>query len=79
MIRAGRPELAGREAARPEAKRTSALIVYLLLLVSLQIFLLVVAVEGVLDHDAQLAWAAAMLSVVLFGSALGLKWFLGDD
>jgi hypothetical protein len=66
-------------ASRREAKRTGAFLIYLLLLVSLQVFLMVVAVEGVLDHDAGLAWAAALLSVGLFASAIALRWFLGGD
>ena len=66
-------------ATRREAKRTGAFLIYLLLLVALQVFLMVVAVEGVLDHDSGLAWAAALLSVALFASALALRWFLGDE
>jgi hypothetical protein len=64
--------------SRAESKRTTAFLVYLLLLVSLQVFLMVVTVEGVLGHDAGLAWAAALLSVGVFGSAVALRWFLRD-
>ena len=64
---------------RVRTKRTNALLVYLLLLVSLQIFLLVVAVEGVMAHDATLARNAAVLSAVVFASTVGLWWFLRDD
>ena len=60
-------------------KRNGALLVYYLVLVSLQIFLLVVAVEGVIAHDPGPARAAAALSVFVFASALGLRWFLRDD
>jgi hypothetical protein len=60
-------------------KRNGGLLVYFLVLVSLQIFLLVVAVEGVIAHDPGPARAAAALSVRVFASALGLRWFLRDD
>ncbi len=52
---------------------------YLLLFVSLQIFLLVVALEGVASHEPGLARAAAALSVAVFVSALALRWFLRHD
>jgi len=52
--------------------------VYLLLLVALQVFLLVVAVEGLLGDEPDLARNAALLSVGVFGSALALRWFVGD-
>lgn len=64
---------------RSATKRTNAVLVYLLLMVSLQVFLLVVAVEGVLDHDPRLARNAAILSVAVFLAAAGVRWFLRDD
>jgi hypothetical protein len=63
---------------RGEAQRSAAMLVYLLLLVALQIFLLVVAVEGLQANAPQLARAAAILSVLLFLSTLGLRWFIGE-
>lgn len=63
---------------RSEARRSSAVLVYLLLLVALQIFLLVVAVEGLLGNDPHLARNAALLSVGVFASAMALRWFVGD-
>jgi hypothetical protein len=50
---------------RPGLQITTAVLVYLILLFSLQIFLLVVAVEGFLDHDPGLAWSATAVSMVL--------------
>jgi hypothetical protein len=50
---------------RPGLQITTAVLVYLILLFSLQIFLLVVAVEGFLDHDPGLAWSATAVSIVL--------------
>jgi hypothetical protein len=46
-------------------KVTSAILVYVLLLLILQIFLVTVAAEGFLDGDATLAWSATSISVVL--------------
>jgi hypothetical protein len=71
------PEVGGRPTGA-EARRASGLLVYLLVLVALQTFLLVVAVEGLLGGDAGLARAAAALSVVLFVAALALRWFVGE-
>lgn len=53
-------------------KVTSAVLVYVLLLLSLQIFLLTVAAEGLLNGDAGLAWSATVISFVL---ALGAAFF----
>lgn len=74
MTDPARPEVA----PRPAVKRSTAMLVYLLLLVSLQIFLLVVAVEGLLGDEPALARNAALLSVALFGSTVALRWFVGD-
>lgn len=52
-----------------QLKLDTALLVYVLLLLSLQIFLISVAVEGFLGGDAALAWAATAVSVVLAVSA----------
>ncbi len=67
------------ERRRAAAKRTNAVLVYLLLLVSLQVFLLVVAVEGVLGHEPALARNAAILSLVVLAMAALTRWFLRDD
>lgn len=66
----------GRDRVR---QRSNAVLVYVLLLVSLQIFLLVVAVEAFMADEATLAWPAAVWSVVLFVAGLGFLWFLRDD
>lgn len=63
---------------RVAVKRSAAILVYLLLLVSLQVFLLVVAVEGLQGNQAGLARNAALLSLGLFGSTIALRWFVGD-
>ncbi len=47
------------------------LMVYVVLLLSLQLFLLAVAVEAFLGHEPSLAWSATAISAVLAsGSAL---------
>jgi hypothetical protein len=55
---------------KPGLQISTAVLVYLILLFSLQIFLLVVAVEGFLDHDPGLAWSATAVSIVLAGGAV---------
>lgn len=63
---------------RSQNNRSSGILVYLLVIVSLQIFLMVVAVEGVMSHKASLAIASAVLSVLLAVMAFGFRWFIAD-
>lgn len=63
---------------RSQNNRSSGILVYLLVIVSLQIFLMVVAVEGVMAHKANLAIASAVLSVLLAAMAFGFRWFIAD-
>ncbi|CCM62202.1 hypothetical protein [Candidatus Microthrix parvicella] len=67
----------GRAAVAPpdrsRYKRSGGIAAYLLVMVSLQIFLLVVAVEGVLAHQPGLARAAAGLSVGLWLIVMTLR------
>jgi hypothetical protein len=54
---------------RPQV--TMVLMVYVVLLLSLQFFLLAVAVEAFLGHEPSLAWSATAISAALAaGSAL---------
>ncbi len=69
------PQRVGR---RPERKRSNAVLVYAIVLISLQIFLLVVAVEGFLGDEDHLAVNAAVLSSVLFGIALAFGYLVRD-
>ncbi len=46
-------------------RSTSALLVYVIILVAFQVFLLTVAVEAFQTGDRPLAWATAAVSVVL--------------
>jgi hypothetical protein len=60
---------------RPSLQISTAVLVYLILLFSLQIFLLVVAVEGFLGNDPGLAWSATAVSIVLaLGSVLFYRY-----
>jgi hypothetical protein len=52
---------------------------YVILLLSLQVFLLTVAVEGFLDEDPSLAWAATGVSVFLALSTLFFYSYLRDE
>ncbi len=50
---------------RRERTVSSAVSVYLIVLLGLQVFLLTVALDGLLGFDPSLAWVAAGLSVLL--------------
>lgn len=57
---------------------SGALIVYVIVLLSLQVFLMTVAVDGLLARELRLAWVSAAVSAVLFaGSALFSRWLRG--
>ena len=50
-------------------RSTNAVVIYLIILVSFQVFLVTVAAEAFLARRASLAWATAILSVVLLAAA----------
>ena len=54
---------------RRERSVTSAVAVYLIVLIGLQIFLLTIALDGLLGHEPRLAWVSAGLSVLLAGGS----------
>ena len=62
--------------AAERAKRTSsAVAVYVIILVAFQVFLITVAVEAFLTDEEGVAWATAGVSVVVAaGAALFLRW-----
>ena len=64
---------------RRRSKVTGAILVYVILLLSLQVFLLIVAVEGLLDGDAGLAWSATGISLTLFLSAVFFYRYLRHE
>jgi hypothetical protein len=53
-------------------RASSALVLYVVVLVAFEIFLLTVAVEAFQTDDEGLAWATAAISVVVAGSAASL-------
>lgn len=63
-----------RSSARA-ARASSAVVIYVIILVAFQVFLLTVAVEAFATDDEPLAWATAAVSIALAGgSALVLRY-----
>jgi hypothetical protein len=57
-------------------RTTNAVIVYLIILVSLQVFLVSVAVEAFTTDNESLAWAAATVSVVIAAGSVAFTRYL---
>jgi hypothetical protein len=57
-------------------RSSSAVLVYVISLMSLQVFLVTVAAEAFLDDEEPLAWATAAVSIVLFGCAAAFIRYL---
>jgi hypothetical protein len=55
--------------SRHAPRTSSAVVVYVILLVAFQVFLLTVAVEAFATDDERLGWATATVSVVLAGAS----------
>jgi hypothetical protein len=56
-------------------RTTSAILIYVIILVAFQVFLITVAVEAFQTGDQQLGWATAAVSVVLAALSGGLyRW-----
>ncbi len=62
-----------------DTKRNNALLVYIVLILALQIFLLVVALEAFQADEEALAWPAAALSAALFATTLAFTRLLRRD
>ena len=63
--------------ASPRATRaSSAVVVYVVILVAFQVFLLTVAVEAFATDDEPLAWATAAISITLAGGSAVLLRYL---
>lgn len=60
-------------------KRSTAIFVYVVLILSLQIFLLVVALEAFQADEETLAWPAAGLSVGLYVTTLAVANLIRRD
>jgi len=58
-----------KDPALRERRTASAVLIYLIILVSFQVFLVTVAVEAFITSQEGLGWATAIVSVVLAASA----------
>jgi hypothetical protein len=50
-------------------RTSSAVLIYVIVLMAMQVFLVTVAAEAFLADESGLAWATAAVSIVLFGFA----------
>lgn len=57
-------------------RSSSAVLVYVIILMAMQVFLVTVAAEAFLADEAGLAWATAVVSVVLFVFAASFLRYL---
>ena len=57
-------------------RASSALVLYVIILVAFQVFLITVAVEAFQTDKATLAWSTAAVSVVLAGASAALLRYL---
>ena len=57
-------------------RSSSAVLIYVIVLMAMQVFLVTVAAEAFLADEASLAWATAAVSVVLFAFSAGFLRFL---
>jgi len=62
--------------ARHAPRTSSAVVIYVIVLVAFQVFLLTVAVEAFAHDDERLAWASATVSVVMAGGSALLYRYL---
>ena len=65
-----------RASSRQANSATSAVVIYVVILVAFQVFLLTVAVEAFAADDEPLAWATAGVSVILAGGSVLLLRYL---
>lgn len=57
-------------------RTSSAVVLYVIILVAFQVFLVTVAVEAFQTDTESLAWATASVSVILFGAAAAFLRYL---
>ncbi len=57
-------------------RTSSSVLIYVILLVSFQVFLLTVAVEAFADDSETLAWSSAAVSVVVAATAVAFLRYL---
>jgi hypothetical protein len=70
------PHRTGPRRARAQREVPAALGIFVVVLVSLQVFLLTVAVDALLAGDSGLAWVTAALSVLLAAGAAAFYRYL---
>lgn len=66
-------------AIRPSPGRrrsSSAIVVYVIILMSMQVFLISVAADAFLADDERLAWSTAGVSVALFAATVAMVRYL---
>ena len=57
-------------------RTSSAVLIYVIVLMAMQVFLVTVAAEAFLADESGLAWATAVASLVLFACAAGFLRYL---
>lgn len=57
-------------------RSSSAVLIYVIILVSFQVFLITVATEAYMDDDEPLAWATAGVSVLMAAAAFAFIRYL---
>jgi hypothetical protein len=57
-------------------RSSSAVLVYVIILVAFQVFLITVAAEAILADEEGLAWATAVVSVVMAGASAAFLRYL---
>lgn len=57
-------------------RSSTAVLIYVIILVAMQVFLVTVAAEAFLAAEAGLAWSTAIVSVVLFAAAASFLRYL---
>ncbi|MGA9276859.1 DUF6755 family protein [Ilumatobacter sp.] len=57
-------------------RSSSAVLIYVIILVSFQVFLMTIAVEAFMDDDEALAWSTAGVSVVMAAAAFAFIRYL---
>lgn len=62
--------------SRAAHRSSSALVIYMIMLMAMQIFLVTLAAEAFMAAETALAWATAAVSVGLFVTAVAFhRWF----
>jgi hypothetical protein len=59
-----------------QRRTSSAVLIYVIVLMAMQVFLVTVAAEAFLADESGLAWATAVASLVLFACAAGFLRYL---